>query len=218
MKVRPKIKICGITNYNDAHYSIVKGADFIGFIFYEKSPRYINPIEAGIIMEKIRGEFKNIARFVGVFVNPSVGYLEDVIFKSGIDMVQLHGDETVDFIESFLGNEKNKDIPVIKAMRIKDENDIIKSDQFDTDYILFDTYYKGIYGGTGKVFNWTLLDGFKRKENLFLSGGLDSKNIVDAVEKVNPHAVDISSSLESEPGKKDRKKVNEFFEAISSIN
>ena len=217
MTKRPNIKICGITNYDDARYSILKGAAFIGFIFYDRSPRFIEPGKAGILVSKLREEFKRGVKFVGVFVNPGAEYLKEVISETGINMVQLHGDETADFVNSFYDAEENTQISLIKAFRIKDKNDILKSAEFSTDYILFDTYSEDIYGGTGRAFNWDLLADFNSRDKLFLSGGISKENIIEAVENINPFAVDVCSSLESEPGLKDKVKVDEFFKIINSI-
>ncbi len=200
---KPLIKICGITNYDDGLACMEGGADLLGFIFYDKSPRYVNPETAGDIIARLKEKFNFIS--VGVFVNPSEDYVKDIIKKTGIDILQFHGEEPSSFIKKF--HKK-----AIKAFRIKDKKDTDKCLEYkDIDYFLFDAFSENQYGGTGRSFDWNILSDFKLRQKLFLSGGISTENIQSAVKTVKPRAIDISSSLEKEPGKKDKNKIKEFF-------
>jgi phosphoribosylanthranilate isomerase len=200
---RPLIKICGITNYGDGRACLESGAVMLGFIFYDKSPRFINPDDAGNIIARLKAGFK--FESVGVFVNPAEDYVLHVIKTTNVDMLQFHGGESPSFIKIF--NKK-----IIKAFRIKEKKDIDKCLEFkDIDFFLFDTFSEHQYGGTGRSFDWSLLADFKFKEKLFLSGGINSKNIGNAVKIVKPYAIDVSGSLEKKPGIKDKIKIDEFF-------
>ncbi len=206
---RPQIKICGITNYEDAELCLSYGADMLGFIFYGPSPRHIDPEQAGNIIQKLKDQFDFIP--IGVFVNSSYESITDTIQKSGVHTIQFHGDEPWSFVKSFKE-------PKIKAFRIKDRIDLSQCEKYlDVNFFLLDTFSKKIYGGTGKSFDWNFLDGFRHKERLILSGGLDSNNIIQAIESISPYAVDLSSSLEDKPGKKDKSKVKNFFSTLKKI-
>ncbi len=206
---RPLIKICGITNYGDGSICLKSGADMLGFIFYEKSPRHVHPETASRIIADLKANFSFDS--VGVFVNPANEFVNNVIKISGLNALQFHGDESPSFIKDFK-------IRKIKAFRIKEKSDILLcNDYMDTDYFLFDTYSKKIYGGTGKVFDWKFLGDFKYKDRLFLSGGINSDNLASAIEAVAPYAIDISSSLEKESGKKDIKKIEIFFNRLDNL-
>ncbi len=200
---KPFVKICGNTNIDDARLSLEYGADMLGFIFYKKSPRYIEPERAGAMISELKKDF--LFKAVGVFVNPDKEYVDYIISITGVDMLQFHGEETLSFVKKF-----NKEI--IKAFRIKARPDILRAYEYDTvDYFLFDAFSKEYYGGTGKVFDWSLLDDFKFRDRLILSGGIAAGNVKEAVKKVKPYAVDLCSSIEKEPGIKDREKIKDFF-------
>lgn len=204
------VKICGITNPDDASIALECGADMLGFIFYEKSPRFINPENAGKIISglKIKYKFKS----VGVFVNTPAEYIEDVIRISGLDILQFHGEESPSFIQQF-NREK------IKAFRIKDGSEIINIKKYSSaDFFLLDTFSMSAYGGTGEVFNWDILTDIDFRDKLFLSGGISSSNVIEAVNVIRPYALDLCSSLEKEPGIKDRDKLVNFFSIIKNIN
>jgi len=205
---RPLIKICGLTNYEDGRLCLENGADMLGFIFFDKSPRFINPDDAADIIARLKTKFNFDS--VGVFVNPAEDYVLRTIRTTNIDMLQFHGDESQSFIKKF--NKK-----IIKAFRIKDRNDITKCFGFnDIDYFLFDGFSEKQYGGTGTTFDWNLLADFNFNQKLFLSGGISSENVENAVKIVNPYAIDLSSSLESTPGKKDKIKIKNFFLCCSN--
>ena len=156
---RPCVKICGNTNLYDARISLECGADMLGFIFFSKSPRYIAPEEARDIILTLKTDF--LFKSIGVFVNPSKNFVEDIIKITDIDILQFHGEEPLEFIKSF--NKK-----VIKVFRIRNESDVLKCYEYDTaDYFLLDAFSKDAYGGTGRIFNWELLREFKFRDNDF---------------------------------------------------
>ena len=199
-----KVKICGITNLDDARSAVAAGCDALGFVFYRKSPRYISPDDVSGIIRKLPGKIVK----VGVFVDEKARRIKNIAKLCRLDFVQLHGRESVNFCK------KLKGLKIIKAFRVKgtiDENDISR---YKVKAYLFDTYVKSKAGGTGKSFNWSLLCGIKRtKTPVFLSGGISSKNVKKAVKTVKPQWVDVSSSVEKLPGRKDAKKVREFIKA-----
>ena len=194
------VKICGITNLKDAMHVSKSGAKAIGFIFYNKSPRCITIDRAS----KISKEINNIIK-IGVFVNPHLDLVNEAIKKVPIDIIQFHGNESDAFISSF-------NIPKIKVIKVKDDID----DFFEfNNTLLFDTFSKTSEGGTGKAFNWDLLNRHK-KQNFILSGGLNNSNILKAISTVNPGAIDICSGLEKKLGHKCHQKVDEFFQKIKN--
>jgi phosphoribosylanthranilate isomerase len=208
--MKPLVKICGNTNMDDAKAVLKYGADMLGFIFYEKSPRYIIPVKAGAIIEKLKKDFSFIS--VGVFVNPSKEYVEKIINTADLDVLQFHGEESLSFIKHF--NKK-----IIKAFRIKDSSDILKCDEYaPVDFFLLDAFTTDAYGGTGKVFKWGLLNNFKYTDRLILAGGIGSINIKEVIEKIKPYAVDLVSSLEKRSGIKDIEKIKEFFSIFNNID
>lgn len=198
-----KVKICGITNYNDAKACIDCGADAIGFIFYEKSRRYIEPEQAFEIIRKLPPFITK----VGVFVNSLKIRIANITNQTRISAIQLHGDETPDFCLDFME-------PVIKALRIKDLDDLENIASFPVQAILLDTFTDAEYGGTGKSFDWNILKDLNSDKNIILSGGLNPDNIEDAIIQVNPYAVDVSSGVEKSPGIKDHSKIKKFIEAV----
>ncbi len=209
--MKPLVKICGNTSLEDARAALKYGADMLGFIFYEKSTRCITPEKAGAIIGKLRKEFSFMS--AGVFVNPSKEYVDSVLEFADLDMLQFHGEEPSSLIKRF------KDRKIIKAFRIKESSDILRCDEYvSVDYFLLDAFVENAYGGTGKVFKWGLLKGFKYPGRLMLAGGIGSSNIREAVEKVKPVAVDLVSSLEKRSGVKDIEKIREFFSILNSIN
>lgn len=194
-----KVKICGITNLEDALLCESFGADALGFILYENSKRFVKP---EVVKEIVR-QLSPFTLKVGVFVNTDSNTINDVSKFVGLNIVQLHGDEMPEQIEEI-------NLPVIKAFRISAHFDFEVIEQYKNCYHLFDTYSSTEYGGTGKSFNWNLIP--KELTNkIILSGGISSASIKNIIKEVNPLAVDISSSLELYPGKKDEQKVKDFF-------
>lgn len=199
-----KTKICGITNIEDAQASIKSGCDALGFVFYKKSPRYISPGKAKDIIAQLP---KSIIK-VGVFVNSNEQTIKHIAKTCGLDILQFHGDESPGFCSRF------KDYKVIKAFRVGDGFGLENILKYSPFAFLFDTYSESEMGGTGKRFNWKMIrhvGGIKRP--IFLSGGLTEKNVREAIDSVKPDWVDVSSSVEAAPGKKNHKKVEDFIRA-----
>ena len=203
-----KIKICGITNLSDALDAVRLGADALGFVFYPGSKRYIEPVKAKEIADSLPPFVKKI----GVFSNEKADVVREISGIVNLDLLQIHGDETPGYCDG-LGS------PYIKAFRLKDENTLSEVNQFNTNYILFDTYSADEYGGTGRAFDWDILKNhpFENKY-VILSGGLNPGNIKEAVNLLQPYAVDVSSGVEESPGKKDIGKIKKFIEAVRNGN
>ena len=208
---RTRIKICGITRLEDARFASGALADYLGFIFVESSPRYINPEDATEIIGWVEGP-----QCVGVFANKKPGEINALALECGLHMVQLHGDETPE--DCF-----NINLPVIKAFRIKPDmetRDIIEMVQpyrNVVEYVLFDSWNKDALGGTGKTFDWTQLENIAEDYPFFLAGGLHSGNIREAIKKTHPYAIDLSSSLEEAPGIKDFDLIDELMAELNEI-
>lgn len=201
MEVR--VKICGITNREDAEKAVEYGADAVGFVFHDLSPRFITPQEAIIIAQCI----PVFVYKVGVFVDRPVEEVTQAAGEIGLNAIQLHGNETPSYCMQFYQ-------PVIKAFAMKSMSVLQKLPEFDVSAYLLDAYSSGRIGGTGKVFDWDWA--IQAKVNgrpIVLSGGLTPENVGDAIKTVRPYAVDVSSGVESLPGKKDHIKMRDFIQA-----
>lgn len=204
-----KIKICGITNRDDAENAIFFGVHALGFIFYPKSKRFVTAEQ----VQEMTYFLPPFISTVGVFVNEDPGTVNDIVRSCKLDFVQLHGEETSDYCRKM--NAK-----VIKALRVAELSDIeiIPEYQGSVTSILLDTKSDDLYGGTGKVFDWGLALSAKDFDvPIILAGGLSSDNINKAVQLVNPYAVDINSGVESKPGIKDYNKIQEILDIIKAI-
>jgi phosphoribosylanthranilate isomerase len=215
MKRKPLVKICGITNFDDGFYSAQKGAHFLGFIFCNKSPRNISPDSAEYIIKKIKLEMDSPPFFTGVFVNEEIPVITGIIKKCSINFVQLHGNEDLQYTKD-LRKAIVEDIKIIKAFRADDSNSLNEMYNFNSDFVLADSYKDGHFGGTGETFNWDLLKKFNLMDRLFLAGGLNPDNIIEAMNSLTPYSFDLSSGLEKEPGLKDRLKIDLFFKNYNS--
>ena len=208
----PKLKICGITELEDARYCAGAGADYLGFIQHEASPRYVDPKQAGEIIEWVHGP-----QPVGVFVNESASVVNQTAQEAGFQLVQLHGNEPPALCAEV-------EAPVIKAVRVVHDASsaqlraVMEPFAEHVDYFLLDTHSTSLWGGTGESFNWRLARELSADFPLFLAGGIDAGNVEEAVRTMRPYAVDLSSSLESAPGKKDFEKMERFFETFRSLN
>ncbi|MGB5847363.1 MAG: phosphoribosylanthranilate isomerase [Ignavibacteriaceae bacterium] len=200
-----RIKICGITNTEDALAAESFGADAVGFIFYKKSKRYITPELAMHIINTL----SPFTTKVGVFVDETFENINKISKLTGINLVQLHGNENPDILKSI-------SLPIIKAFRVDDNFDYSKLNQYQEYSILLDAYSENDYGGTGNKFNWAKIP-FEIKNKIILAGGISSNNIEVIYKNINPAAVDLSSSLEITPGKKDKKKMERFFNKVKVI-
>jgi len=201
-----KVKICGITNYDDAIAAMDMGADLLGFNFYPDSPRYVTPQQATDIINKLPG-FIDTA---GVFVNASIERIHETNAVCQLDWVQLHGDEDPDFCRSLLSHN----VRIIKAIRVKDQADIERADSFFTDAVLLDAFNPDKYGGTGLTFDWNVIGHIGKR--VFLAGGINPDNAAEAV-RLGVYGIDVCSGIESEPGKKDHGKMKKLFENIRHL-
>lgn len=202
-----RVKICGITNAPDARAAAEAGADALGFMFYEKSPRHISIRDAAEIIR----ELPPFIMRVGVFVDASEDLVMRAIGDCGLNMLQFHGRETPEYCSQF-------GLMSIKAFRIRDAESLKELPLYPTDAWLLDAYAADKLGGTGEKFNWDLaIEAKKLGKPIFLAGGLTAANVAGAVEKVRPFAVDVSSGVEAEPGKKDHQKVRAFIQAAKSV-
>jgi len=201
-----KVKICGITNYDDAAAAVDMGADLLGFNFYPQSPRFLQPEKAAEIINKLPG-FVDVA---GVFVNTSSEQIRETISQCQLNWVQLHGDENPKFCQSLA----SLDIKIMKALRIKEQKDIEEAEGFFTDAILLDAFHPEKYGGTGLTFDWNIVGHISKR--IFLSGGINPDNAAAAVE-LGVYGIDLCSGIEAEPGKKDHKKMKKLFENIQHL-
>lgn len=200
-----KIKICGITNKIDALAASELGVDMLGFVFYKKSKRYIGPFEAADIINELP---TGIAR-VGVFVDEKKEDVLKIAEDAFLDTLQFHGDEMPEYCSYFSPKYK-----VIKAFRLRDKSDLKKINDYNTDYYLFDSYERDCAGGTGKAFDWNILKDFEILKPVILSGGLSPDNVGRAIKEVAPFAVDVSSGIESAPGRKDTRLLKKFVENV----
>lgn len=210
MDNQTKVKICGITNLEDARFASGAMVDFLGFIFTQESKRYINPEKAGAIINWVEGPEK-----VGVFMNQPLDDVNVLSRFSGIDYVQLHGQETVEYCQLI---EK----PIIKVIHVNEDSSTKElQEQVDlysevAKFFLFDSKLNGKYGGTGKTFDWSLLIDIAGDKPFFLAGGLKPENVTEAIEIVQPYAVDVNSGVEEEPGLKDFEKIERLMENLKS--
>jgi len=202
-----KVKICGITNYDDAAHAAILGADYLGFNFYELSPRHVDESE----VKKFIGRFPNNVKKVGIFVNQNLDKVKKIVKALDLDLIQLHGDESPDYCSKLKAETKKH---IIKAFRIMEKEDFKKIKDYDADYLMFDSSKEGMFGGTGKTFDWKIIKGVNKP--FFLSGGLNPKNVKEAIRIAKPYAVDAASGVEAAPRKKDYKKMGRFIEAAKS--
>ena len=199
-----RVKICGITNLEDALLVAELGADAIGFIFYEKSPRSIDIASAAMITRALPPYLTR----VGVFVNVERSIIDRTFKECKLDVAQLHGDETPEMVDR-LGRD------VIKSLRLKTEDDLEKISDYENCAFLLDTFDEERLGGTGRSFNWRWAKDAKRfNKPIVLSGGLNAENVEAAIDAAMPEAVDVSSGVEARPGKKDPKKLARFIRAV----
>jgi phosphoribosylanthranilate isomerase len=207
------VKICGIKTMEALNAACGAGAQFIGFVFYPTSSRFIEPDQAWELVRQVPVGVQS----VGLFVNPTDRDLETILGRVPLDMVQLHGDETPQRVDEV---RLKTELPVIKALPILGARDVMKATEYEdvADWLLFDAKAPaGQYGGTGKSFDWSLLAEQKFKKPWMLSGGLNVDNVKDALKILEPTAVDVSSGVESERGVKDPIKIKAFIEAVKAL-
>jgi len=202
-----QFKLCGITNIDDARAAAKNGASAIGFIFYKRSPRYIEPEAARLIATQLNGAVKT----VGVFVNEPIDQVNDIAQRVNLDFVQLHGGESPEYCEKI-------DRAVIKSFRIGDGYDLFQINDYPVDAVLLDTFVKGSAGGTGETFQWNDFDYDAINKPLILAGGLTPDNVSQGILSVHPDAIDISSGVEVAPGKKDAAKIEQLGQVLKTID
>ncbi len=201
------IKICGITNIDDALEAVELGADMLGFNCYPDSPRFV-PLEK---LKAIIDEVPYSIKKVGVFVNEDPQNVIDIGTMLEFDILQFHGDEAASYCNQFAR-------PFIRALRPENESDLAGLKDYEAEYYLIDSFVSGSYGGTGVVSNWDLAKKVKGLgKPLILSGGLTPENIEMAIGSVKPYAVDVCSGVEFEPGKKSYHKIEEFIKRVRSL-
>jgi phosphoribosylanthranilate isomerase len=201
-----KVKVCGMTNLADAEHAAANGAWAIGLIHHRDSPRYVPPVVA----EEIGAALKRRCEIAGVFVNSTLEEVVDAAERENLTLLQLHGEEGPSFcVEA----GRRTGAKVIKAMRVTSAADVQAAEAFRTDFHLFDAYWHGIHGGTGKRFDWDLVAERRSKVPMILAGGLTASNVAQAIQLIQPLAVDVVSGVEAEPGRKDHAKVEAFLEA-----
>ena len=203
-----RIKICGITNIDDALMTIDAGADALGFNFVPDTPRYLKDTKAAA---KIIEQLPPFITTVGLFVNAAPEVIQAIADECHLDMLQLHGDESPQFCRGL--NRR-----VIKAVRVKDESSCSHLSDYRVSGYLLDTYVKGAMGGTGVVFDWRLAVKAKQYGQVILAGGLNPDNVGASVQQVRPYGVDVSSGVEVSPGRKDPVKVQTFIRNVKEVD
>ncbi len=203
-----RTKICGITRVQDALAAAKCGADAIGLVFYERSPRHISVAQA----KQLSAVLPPFVTVVGLFVNAEAAFVREVLEHVPLDLLQFHGDESSRYCAQF-----NK--PFLKAIRIKAGVDLLQcaSDFHSAKGLLLDAHVEGVPGGTGTAFDWKLIPG-KLSLPVILSGGLDEKNVAAAIKQVRPYAVDVSSGVETSKGIKDAAKIAAFIQEVNQID
>jgi phosphoribosylanthranilate isomerase len=202
-----RVKICGITNLDDAAEAVLLGAWAIGLIHHEESPRHVEPAEA----TAISAAFRRKCELVGVFVNPELEEVAKAVQDEALTMVQLNGEEGPSFCAEVA---RRTGVKVIKAIHVSSAADIHAAEAFRTDFHLFDRRSGGLWGGTGESFDWGLLRERRSGVPAILAGGLRPENVAEAVATTHPYAVDVASGVEAEPGRKDHATMAAFFEAV----
>ena len=206
-----RVKICGITNLDDAAEAVRLGAWAIGLIHFAESPR---AVEAGEAV-RIAAAFRRKCEVVGVFVNPELGEVAKAVEDAGLTMVQLNGEEG----PSFCGEVARKTgVKVIKAVHVASAADVHAAEAFRTDFHLFDKRSGGLWGGSGESFDWGLLSERRSEVPAIVAGGLRPENVAEAIAVTHPHAVDVASGVEAEPGRKDHAAMTAFFEAAQTAS
>ena len=218
----PKVKICGLTNLADALYAAKMGADYLGFVFYPKSKRFVSVDEVRQISEVIR-DLDDPPLLVGVFVDESLARMAEIVASCQLDLAQMNGDEppsyTSDTASPLFGRSYKALKPnSISVARLEAEWFISPVRENNSPSILIDSYHPTLPGGTGKVADWNIAGQLAAEfPGLMLAGGLNPANISSAIEKVRPYAVDVASGVESEPGKKDQALVSAFIKTSKNL-
>ena len=197
-----RVKICGITTLDDALAAAEAGADAVGFVLYKESPRQISVDQAKEIILRL----PPFVTTVGLFVNQPTQWVRVMADRCGVDVLQFQGDESADYCRAFAPR-------AIKAIRVKDRESFNPMEEYDVRAFVLDAYQEGEYGGTGKVFDWELAEAAKAHGRIILAGGLNPDNVAEAIRRVRPFAVDVSTGVEGHvKGKKDHGKIRAFIQ------
>jgi len=205
-KQRTRIKVCGITRLEDALAASRLGVDAVGFVFYPKSPRYISPMQAATIIRQL----PPFVSAVGLFVNPAQSDIDAVLQHCPLGVVQLHGDESPEFCMA-------QPRRVMKAIPVSSAEDLKRAQTYPCPVLLDARAPEGVYGGTGRSFDWSLLENFEHDHPLILAGGLNAANVEAALSVRQWFALDVSSGVETSPGIKDETKLSEFVARVNSF-
>lgn len=211
------VKICGLTNLQDAQFAADCGADLLGFIFYKPSPRYVSPDQVRDIVVHLRNRQSSIAnpKFAGVFVNYDLEFVRQMMDYCQLDLAQLHGDESPEFVAQFEGRAfKAVNPQTLAEAETAARNFIVHPESF----ILLDAYHPTLRGGTGHIADWGMVAKIAAEHKILLAGGLNPHNVAVAIATVKPWAVDVSSGVEASKGKKDLSAVKAFIEAVKTAN
>lgn len=202
-----KVKVCGITCYEDASMALDQGVDALGFNFFPRSPRYVDPAEARRILRRL----PPFLAAVGLFVNASAKEAAKIAGTAGVQILQLHGNESPEYCRQLTG------WPLIKALRIGSEPVEENLSEFPVRAFLLDAKDDALFGGTGKSFDWSRATEIRSLRPIILAGGLKPENVGEAIRIVKPYAVDVCSGVERAPGKKDAGKLNEFMNEVRNV-
>jgi len=209
-----QVKICGLSTPNTLAYAVAEGADMVGFVFYPPSPRAVTPDDANFLNDLV----PPLVQKVGLFVDADDVTIAGVLKKMPLNMLQLHGSESPERVEAV---RKTFSLPVIKAIKVETADDVATAADYQScvDWLLFDakapkTMANALPGGNAISFDWTLLQGLGWSVPWMLSGGLDADNVGEAIAMTSPPAVDVSSGVESGPGKKDPERIRAFLAAV----
>ena len=201
--VTPRVKVCGITDLADAQAVVAAGADALGFVFYEKSPRCVTAEKVAEIVAAL----PPFVTTVGLFVNAGQDVISSTMMTAGLDVAQLHGDETP-------ADCRLAPWRTIKALRVKNADSLHRAADYPVSALLLDAWSGDAYGGTGKQFDWQLVQQLNSQCPVILAGGLNPDNVAAAIATAKPYAVDVSSGVELSPGRKDIEKVNKFIQQV----
>lgn len=216
-----QVKICGITQLEQAIAIAEMGASALGYICVTRSPRYITPQNIAPIVSAVTQSTPAIKHF-GVFANASLSDILNVTRTAGLSVIQLHGDETpatCQLLRDALDHADLLEVKLVKAIRVRTDEDLETALSYEAfvDYLLLDAYHPDQLGGTGKTLDWAAIQDFSPSRPWFLAGGLNSDNVLSAIARLSPNGIDLSSGVERSPGDKDLSKVRQLFDQLSSV-
>jgi phosphoribosylanthranilate isomerase len=203
--MRTRVKICGITRRQDAEFAVKSGADAIGLVFYEPSPRAVTMAQAAAITAQL----PPFVSAVGLFVNATAEKVRQTLEQVPLSLLQFHGNESAEYCAQF-------NMPYIKAVRMQTETDLIQADEHfaEASALLLDSYQHGVPGGTGQTFDWSMITAVSKP--LILAGGLTTENVAEAIRQVSPYAVDVSGGVEESKGLKSNNKISAFMREVAN--